>query len=39
MEAGTYEVNWNAEEYASGIYFYRFESKDYTKVLRMVLIK
>jgi hypothetical protein len=37
--AGSYEVNWNAAEYASGIYFYRYESKEYTKVMRMVLIK
>jgi len=39
MEAGSYEVNWNAAEYASGIYFYRLESKDFSKVMRMVLIK
>jgi hypothetical protein len=39
VEAGSYEVNWNGIENASGIYFYRIETKDYTKVLRMVLIK
>ena len=39
MEAGSYEINWNGSEYASGIYFYRIETKDYSKVLRMVLIK
>jgi hypothetical protein len=39
MEAGAYEVNFNGMNYASGVYFYRFESADYTKVMRMVLIK
>jgi hypothetical protein len=39
MEAGAYEVNWNGTNYASGVYFYKFESGDYTKVMRMVLIK
>lgn len=39
MEAGSYEVKWNGANYASGIYFYKFESVDYTKVERMVLVK
>ena len=39
MEAGSYGVNWNGSEYASGVYFYRIETKDFTKVMRMVLIK
>jgi hypothetical protein len=39
MKAGSYEVKWNGTNYASGIYFYKFESVDYTKVERMVLIK
>jgi hypothetical protein len=38
-EAGSYDINWDGTGYASGIYFYKFESKDYTKVLKMVLIK
>jgi hypothetical protein len=39
MEAGAYEVNWNGSEYASGVYFYKIETKDFTKVMRMVMIK
>ena len=39
MEAGSYEINWNGSEYASGVYFYKIETKDFTKVMRMVLIK
>ncbi|MCX6165094.1 MAG: T9SS type A sorting domain-containing protein [Ignavibacteriae bacterium] len=39
MQPGAYEVNWDGTGYASGIYFYKFESKDYTKVLKMVLLK
>jgi len=39
MEPGAYEINWNGANYASGVYFYKFESGDYTKVMRMVLIK
>jgi hypothetical protein len=39
MEPGAYEVSWNGTEKASGIYFCKFESGDFTKVMRMVLIK
>jgi hypothetical protein len=39
MEAVSYEINWNGSEYASGVYFYKIETKDFTKVMRMVLIK
>ncbi|MFA5403463.1 MAG: T9SS type A sorting domain-containing protein [Ignavibacteria bacterium] len=39
MEPGRYEVNWDGTNLASGIYFYRIEAKDFTKVMKMVLIK
>lgn len=39
MEAGRYEVNWDGTNLASGIYFYRIETKDFTKVMKMVLLK
>lgn len=39
MQAGRYEVNWDGTENASGIYFYKIETKDFTKVMKMVLIK
>jgi hypothetical protein len=39
LKAGTYEVNWNAEKYSSGIYFYKLISGNFSEVKRMVLIK
>lgn len=39
MEPGRYEVNWDGTNYASGVYFYRIETKDFTKVMKMILLK
>lgn len=39
MEPGRYEVNWDGTNYSSGVYFYRIETKDFTKVMKMVLLK
>ena len=39
LKAGSYEVNWNAADYSSGIYFYKIETHSFTSVKRMVLIK
>jgi hypothetical protein len=39
MEAGAYEANWNGTNNASGVYFYKIEAGDYTKVMKMVLVK
>jgi hypothetical protein len=36
---GTFEVEWNASEYPSGVYFYSLQAGDYKKTKRMVLIK
>jgi len=36
---GEYEVNFNAEKYASGVYFYVLESGQFIKSKKMVLIK
>jgi predicted CXXCH cytochrome family protein len=38
-QAGNYKIEWNASSYASGIYFYRLESKNFNMVKKMVLIK
>jgi predicted CXXCH cytochrome family protein len=38
-QAGNYRIEWNASSYASGIYFYRLESKNFMMVRKMVLIK
>ncbi len=39
LHPGTYEVDWNASEYPSGVYFYTLESGDYSESKRMVLLK
>jgi hypothetical protein len=39
LNPGTYETQWNANEYSSGIYFYRLETGDYRETKRMILIK
>jgi photosystem II stability/assembly factor-like uncharacterized protein len=39
LTAGTYEIQWNATSYASGIYFYKMISNGYTSIKKMALIK
>ncbi|MBS1518938.1 MAG: T9SS type A sorting domain-containing protein [Bacteroidetes bacterium] len=39
QQAGRYEINFNAVNLSSGIYFYRFESGDFTDLKRMILLK
>ncbi len=40
LEAGTYEVNWQASNYPSGVYFYRIESEgEFEKTGKMILLK
>jgi hypothetical protein len=38
-EAGKYSVNFNADIYSSGIYFYKIESNRFKDVRKMVLVK
>lgn len=35
----TYHVSWNAKDVASGVYFYRIEAGDYTKTMKMMLLR
>ncbi len=37
--AGSYKVVWNAQTLASGIYFYRLEAGEFTKIKKMMLMK
>ena len=37
--AGEYEVTWNAANAASGIYFYKLQSGDFTATKKMLLLK
>lgn len=39
VEAGRYEVIWNAAAYSSGIYFCKILTKDFTKTIKLVLVK
>lgn len=39
LAPGTYEYNWNAENSASGIYFYRIESENFSASKSMLFIK
>lgn len=39
LKPGTYEMNWNASKYSSGVYFYSLETKDFKQTKRMMLIK
>jgi photosystem II stability/assembly factor-like uncharacterized protein len=37
--AGSYKVDWNAESFSSGVYFYRLTSGDYVDTKKMLLIR
>lgn len=39
LRPGTYEVNWNAAKYSSGIYFYRLVAEGYSLANKMILVK
>ena len=39
MQPGSYNVDWDASNYPSGVYFYKLESNDYSESRRMVLVK
>ena len=39
LSPGTYETNWNAKGYASGVYFYSMEAEGFKETRKMLLIK
>ncbi|RPI12951.1 MAG: T9SS C-terminal target domain-containing protein [Ignavibacteriae bacterium] len=39
QNAGTYEIEWNASTYPSGVYFYKLEAGGFVMSKKMVLIK
>jgi photosystem II stability/assembly factor-like uncharacterized protein len=39
LRTGSYEFKWDASEYSSGTYFYRFITNEYTETKKMILIK
>lgn len=39
MSAGTHSVTWNASKFSNGVYFYTVKSGDFSKTLKMTLLK
>lgn len=39
VEPGVYSVEWNAETYNSGIYFYMLKTDNFTQSRKMIVIK
>lgn len=39
LKPGIYEVDWDASHRASGVYYYKLESENYTETKKMVLLK
>jgi hypothetical protein len=37
--AGSYEINWDAGNFASGIYFYQLKAGNFIQTKKMLLIK
>jgi photosystem II stability/assembly factor-like uncharacterized protein len=38
-KTGTYDVEWNAENFPSGVYFYRLTAGEYTRTMKMLLVR
>jgi len=36
---GSYQVNWNASSFSSGVYFYKMTADNYSETKKMILIK
>ena len=39
LNAGTYEISWDASNYPSGVYFYKIVTDQFTDVKKMILVK
>jgi hypothetical protein len=39
LRPGQYEINWDASNYPSGVYFYQLVTSKYTETKKMVLVK
>ena len=39
LRPGTYEADWNASKYSSGVYFYKMNAGDFSQTIKMVLVK
>ena len=39
LKTGIYSVSWNAENFPSGVYFYKIKSGEFTSAKKMILLK
>jgi Secretion system C-terminal sorting domain len=39
LRPGSYNVEWNAASFPSGVYFYRLETGDFSAIKKMILVK
>jgi hypothetical protein len=39
QDAGLHSVEWDASDFASGVYFYRLQAGNFSNIRKMVLIK
>ncbi len=39
LDAGTYDIDFDASQLSSGTYFYRIEAGEFTEVKKMILVK
>ena len=39
LNPGTYEVTWDASNFASGIYFYKLETENFSETKKLILLK
>jgi flagellar hook assembly protein FlgD len=39
LKPGTYEVNWDGSNFASGIYFYSLQTGKFSETKKMILMK
>jgi len=39
LQAGTYETDWDASAYPSGVYFYSIQAEDFSETKRMMLVR
>jgi hypothetical protein len=39
LQAGTYQTDWNASNFSSGVYFYRLQTEDFSETKKLILLK
>jgi len=39
LSAGSYSVDWNATDLPSGVFYYRMTASDFSKTIKLMLMK